>query len=298
MVIVAPSYAGPNLNAVRGPALDAVAAVVARAGLFQTVDPAVAAKLTTQLAAVNFARRQQIYAEGDPGDQLYIVTSGKVKIGRHCPDGRSHLLAIAGPSDTLGELSLFDPGPRTATATALTDVGAVALDRSNFRAWVAEHPQIAERLLQVLARRLRRTDSDLSDLIFTDVAARVAKHLLRLAQRFGVPENGALRVTHNLTQEELAQLIGTSRETVNKVLGDFTGHGWIRLDRESVLINESESLVRRAHRTGAPDTNESPAAAWCTAPSPMVAADPAPMGISPLRGGQDTPRSAKSDRTY
>lgn len=255
MVTVADHPAATTLAAVRGPAPDTVTTIVARAGIFQTVDPAVAAELTRQLAAVHFSRRQQIYREGQPGDQLYIVTAGKVKIGRGCSDGRSHLLAIAGPSDMFGELSLFDPGPRTATATALTEVDAVAIDRDAFRAWVAAHPQIAERLLRVLARRLRRTDSDLSDLIFTDVAARLAKHLLRLAQRFGVQEDGALRVTHNLTQEELAQLVGASREMVNKVLADFTGHGWIRLDRNGMLITEPESLLRRAHRTATPDTS-------------------------------------------
>ena len=97
----------------------------------------------------------------------------------------------------------------------------------------------------MLTRRRRRTDDDLSDLIFTDVGTRVAKQLLRLTHRFGTQENGALRVTHNLTQEELAQLIGASRETVNKVLADFTQHGWIRLDGQSMLMSALRSARRR-----------------------------------------------------
>lgn len=125
----------------------AVTAIVARTGIFQTVDPTAVAALMTHLQPVHFSRRQQIYGEGEPGDQLYIVTSGKVKLGRRSSDGRSHLLAIAGPSHMFGELSIFDPGPRTATATSVTEVDAVTMDRNAFRAWVADRPEIAERLL-------------------------------------------------------------------------------------------------------------------------------------------------------
>ncbi|MDD4866721.1 MAG: Crp/Fnr family transcriptional regulator [Mycobacterium sp.] len=225
-----------------------MAAMVGRSGIFQAIDPAVAAELTTQLAVAHFAGRQQIFVEGQRGDQLYIVISGMVGLGHRCPDRRSHLLAIAGPSDIFGELSLFDPAPRAATATALTEVDVVAVDRQTFQTWIAEHPRIAERLLRMLARRMRRTEDDLCDLISTDVAGRVAKHLLRLSHRFGVQDDGAVRVTHNLTQADLAQLVGACRETVNKVLADFAGNGWIRLDTKSILITESESLVHRTRR--------------------------------------------------
>lgn len=198
-----------------------------------------------QLQPVHFSCRQPIYAEGELGDRLYIVASGKVRIGRRSRDGRGHLLAVVGPSEMFGELSLLDPGPRTSSATATTDVRAVAMDRDVVRGWVADRPDIAERL-RVLARRLRRTDDDLSDLIFTAVAGRVAKQLLRLAQRFGIQEDSAMRVNHDLTQEELAQRVGSSRETVNKVLMDFTQRGWIQVAGKSVLITDSERMVRRA----------------------------------------------------
>ena len=108
------------------------------------------------------------------------------------------------------------------------------------------HPEIAEQLLRVLARRLRRTNDTLADLIFTDVPGRVAKELLQLAQRFGSREGGGLRVTHDLTQEELAQLVGASRETVNKALADFAHRGWLRLEGKTVVILDPERLRRRA----------------------------------------------------
>jgi CRP/FNR family transcriptional regulator, cyclic AMP receptor protein len=145
-----------------------------------------------------------------------------------------------------GELSIFDPGPRTSSATTVTDVLVGAMDRETVRAWIADRPEIAERMLRVLARRLRRTNYNLADLIFTAVPGRVAKRLLRLAQRFGTQEGDVLRVTHDLTQEEIAQLVGASRETVNKALADFAHRGWIRLEGKSVLICDCESLAMRA----------------------------------------------------
>ncbi|HYH32380.1 MAG TPA: Crp/Fnr family transcriptional regulator, partial [Pseudonocardia sp.] len=171
--------------------------VLARAGIFQGVDPAAIEVLTESLERVEFPRGTVIFNEGEPGDRLYIVSTGKVKIGRRSPDGRENLLSIFGPSDMFGELSIFDPGPRTSTATTVTDVRAYTMDRNALREWIAARPEIAEQLLRVVARRLRRTNNLLADLIFTDVPGRVAKQLLQLAQRFGTQEGGALRVTHD-----------------------------------------------------------------------------------------------------
>jgi CRP/FNR family cyclic AMP-dependent transcriptional regulator len=220
--------------------------VLARAGMFQGVEPRAVSSLTAELRPVNFPSGHTVFVEGEPGDRLYILISGKVKIGRRSPDGRENLLTILGPSDMFGELSVFDPGPRTSSATTITEVRAVSMDRETVRAWIADRPEIAEKMLRVLARRLRRTNHDLADLIFTDVPGRVAKQLLRLAQQFGTQEGDALRVSHDLTQEEIAQLVGASRETVNKALSDFAHRGWIRLEGKCVLICDCEHLARRA----------------------------------------------------
>jgi CRP/FNR family cyclic AMP-dependent transcriptional regulator len=220
--------------------------ILARAGIFQGVEPTAVAALAAELTEVEFPRGQVIFHEGEPGDRLYIILSGKVKLGRRSPDGRENLLTIMGPSDMFGELSIFDPGPRTSSATTVTEVRAATMDRDALKKWIKDRPEIAEQLLRVLARRLRRTNNNLADLIFTDVPGRVAKQLLQLAQRFGTQEGGALRVTHDLTQEEIAQLVGASRETVNKALADFAQRGWLRLEGKSVLIADSERLARRA----------------------------------------------------
>ncbi len=219
---------------------------LARAGIFQGIDPTAVEALSSALQPVEFPRAHVIFAEGEPGDRLYIIVSGKVKIGRRSGDGRENLLAVFGPSDMFGELSIFDPGPRTSTATTVTEVRAVTMDRAALHEWIGKRPEIADQLLRVIARRLRRTNNMLADLIFTDVPGRVAKALLQLAQRFGTQEAGMLRVTHDLTQEEIAQLVGASRETVNKALADFAHRGWLRLEGKSVLIQEPDRLARRA----------------------------------------------------
>ena len=220
--------------------------MLARAGIFQGVDPSAVSALLNQLRPVALPRGHTVFAEGEHGDRLYIIASGKVKIVRRSPDGRENLLTIMGPPDMFGELSVFDPGPRTSSVITITDVRAAWMGRDVLRAWMAGRPQIAEQLLRVLARRLRRTNNDLADLILTDVPGRVAKQLLALGQRFGTEQDGGLRVTHGLTQVEIAQLVGASRETVNKALADFAQRGWIRLASKSVLICDSERLARRA----------------------------------------------------
>ena len=220
--------------------------ILARAGLFQGVASEAAEALSQALESADYNRGETVFAEGEQGDTLYIVVTGKVKIGRRATDGRENMLSVMGPSDMFGELSLFDPGPRTATATVLTDGRLASLAHSSLRPWINDRPEIAEQLLRVLARRLRRTNDALADLIFTDVPGRVAKQLLALAERFGSPEGEGTRVHHDLTQEELAQLVGASRETVNKALADFASRGWVRVDSRALTILDSDRLARRA----------------------------------------------------
>jgi CRP/FNR family transcriptional regulator, cyclic AMP receptor protein len=220
--------------------------VLAKAGLFQGVPAEDAEVIAGQFDMIDFPRGTVIFHEGEPGDSLYIVLAGKIKLDRRTADGRENLVAVMGPSDQFGELSMFDPGPRTTTAVAVTDSRLARMPKQALRQWITDRPEISEKLLRVLARRLRRTNNMLADLIFTDVPGRVAKQLLQLASKFGSMDGGQLRVTHDLTQEELAQLVGASRETVNKALADFASRGWLRLEGKGVVIMDRERLARRA----------------------------------------------------
>ncbi len=217
-----------------------------RAPLFSALDDEAASALRASMSQTRVRRGQVIFREGDSGDRLYVVTEGKVKLGRTSSDGRENLLAILGPGQMFGELSLFDPGPRSATATAVTDVTMEELSHAELLRWLTGRPDVARGLLSQLAARLRRANDVVADLVFSDVPGRVAKALLDLSVRFGRTADDGVHVHHDLTQEELAQLVGASRETVNKALADFTARGWLRLEPRSVVLLDVDRLRRRA----------------------------------------------------
>jgi hypothetical protein len=219
--------------------------VIRRAPLFTALDDASAATLRESMTQVKVSKGQTLFKEGDAGDRLFVVVEGKLKLGTSSGDGRENLLSILGPGDMFGELSLFDPGPRTATATAVTDARVLALANDQVIGWVTAHPQVSLQLLKRLARRLRRTNEVLADLVFADVPGRVAKAIMDLGERFGTKKDDGLHVNHELTQEELAQLVGASRETVNKALADFAGRGWVRLEPRAVVVLDYERLSKR-----------------------------------------------------
>ncbi len=191
-------------------------------------------------------RGERLFAEGDLGDCLYLVISGKVKLTRTAPDGRESLVSVHGPGDMFGELAMFDPTYRTSTAVAVTDARLAEIDHDDLRQVLTTRPAVSLLLLKALAQRLRRITETNTNLIFTDVPGRVAKALLELAGKFGVPGEDGIQVNHDLTQEELAQLVGASRETVNKALADFATRGWIQLSAKSVLLIDPDRLKRRA----------------------------------------------------
>ncbi len=219
--------------------------IVRKAPIFLGLDSAAADALRSSMSLVKLRKGQSLFKEGDDGDNLYVVSNGKVKLGTKSPDGRENLLMILGPGDMFGELSLFDSGPRTATATAVTDSKLLTLGQDKVIPWVREHPEVSLQLLARLASRLRRTNEVVGDLVFSDVPGRVAKALIDLGVKFGEKRPEGLFVNHDLTQEELAQLVGASRETVNKALADFAQRGWLRLEARSVMILDYERLLKR-----------------------------------------------------
>jgi CRP-like cAMP-binding protein len=215
------------------------------APLFKALDDEAAASLRESMAAQIVKKGQILFQEGQAGDRLYLVKSGKIKLSHASGDGRESVLMVLGPGDMFGELSLFDPGPRTSTAIAVTDSEVLGLGNTDLKPWLEGRPEVAQALLQALAHRLRRNSEIMSDLVFADVPGRVAKALLELGEKFGVKSSTGISVHHDLTQEELAQLVGASRETVNKALADFASRGWVKLEPRAVIILDYERLVKR-----------------------------------------------------
>ena len=217
-----------------------------QAPLFAALDAEGAQALRSSMVEQHLLKGDVLFREGDHADRLYVIVEGKVKLGQTSVDGRESLLLVLGPGEMFGELSLFDPGQRSSTATALTDAVVLALGNEQLRPWLTGRPEVAAALLRALAHRLRRQNDTLADLVFSDVPGRVAKALMDLGEKFGRVTPDGLLVTHDMTQEELAQLVGASRETVNKALADFAQRNWIRLESRQVLILDVERLGKRA----------------------------------------------------
>ena len=181
-----------------------------------------------------------------------LLEKGRVKLTRESNDGRVQLLSIHARGEGCWARSRCSTrpaalGPPSAVAM-VNGTRVVWLEHDALFAWLDRYPRVAVDMLQVLANRMRSNNERITDLVFMDVPARLAKTLLDLASRFGEPVEAGLKVPHDLTQEELAQLVGSSRETVNKALMDFSNRGWIAREGRSIVIYQPGMLIRRSRR--------------------------------------------------
>jgi CRP/FNR family transcriptional regulator, cyclic AMP receptor protein len=185
-----------------------------------------------------------VFREGEAGDALYVVMEGRIRVSVLSAEGSEATLAFMDRGDCVGELALFDGGPRSATATASEPTRTFIVTRAEFADWLKSRPAAALALLETLSGRLRRTDEALADLCFLDLPQRLAKQLVRLAvQNPGAA--GAPAKVH-VTQAEIAGLLSVSRESVNKQLNQFVRDGWISLGRGWVRVDDVAALRRFA----------------------------------------------------
>jgi len=151
--------------------------VVRKAPLFTALDDAAAASLRASMDSVKINKGGILFKEGDSGEHVYVIVEGKLKLGTSSGDGRENLLSILGPGEMFGELSLFDPGPRTSTATAVTDAKLLSLSHEKLIPWLRDNPDVSLQLLARLAQRLRRTNEAVGGPVFPDVPGRLSKGL-------------------------------------------------------------------------------------------------------------------------
>ena len=196
--------------------------------LFGCLGPEHIERLSTYASSRSFGRGATIFSKGDPGTSLFAVCSGTVRIGVPSPDGRDAVFNLVRPGEIFGEIALLDGRPRTADATAMTDCELMVIDRRDFVALLGSQPEISLRVIEVLCARIRHTSEQVEDVLFLDLSARLAKLLLRLSNS-GERANGQCKVA--MTQRELGQMIGMSRESTNKQLREWEGRKWVRLER-------------------------------------------------------------------
>jgi CRP/FNR family cyclic AMP-dependent transcriptional regulator len=194
-----------------------------------------------------FRNGEVIFHREDPGQVLYVIKEGKVKISLVSPDGQEISLVVFGKGECFGELTILDGLPRSADAIAMEKVECYTLQRSDFHKAIMNNPKIAIQVMEVLSNRLRSTDQMVEDLIFLDVYGRVAKKLLELADVHGVKVENGIRIDVRLTQQELASMVGASRESVNKVMGYFTDKNFISTDKHKITLHRITELKRRIY---------------------------------------------------
>ena len=191
-----------------------------------------------------FARGQAIFHKDDPGESLFIIEEGSVRIYLPSPQGADLTLAILGRGDFFGDMALLDGRPRSASATALQETRAAALDRADFTTVIQSRPEAAMAVLAAVAQRLREANEMAGDLAFLDVGGRLAKKLLELAATHGVEKSGGILLDLPLTQEELANMVGVTRESVNRHLSLLRRQGVIGGQGRRFVIRDAEALRR------------------------------------------------------
>ena len=200
-------------------------------------------------AGAQTARHQRgstIFQKGDAGSSLMAVVRGRVKICTYSNDGKELVLNILGQGGLFGEIAVLDGRPRTADAVALEETDLLVLERAQLLPFLTTNPEIAGRLFAVLCQKLRQTSEHLEDALLREAPSRVARGLLRLAETFGQERPGGTRLDIKLSQGQIGSLIGVSRESVNKHLGDWTRSGHLAMEEGCIVIRDRALLERVA----------------------------------------------------
>lgn len=212
--------------------------------LFSGLSPVELQEMERMTRMQEVKKRQPVYLAGDPASTVYLLKAGRVKISRTAPTGKEITFDILEPGEIFGELEVLGDTPRDAQAEALDDALICAIRREDFEHFLQTHQDLTVKLTKLIGLRLRKIQSRVEDLVFRDVPARLAHLLLELGKTEEVPEGPEIRIRVKLTHQEMANLIGCSRETVSTTLGQFRDGGLIRVDNRSLTIVDRNGLAR------------------------------------------------------
>ena len=214
--------------------------ILARTDFFADAAPSALAAVAAAGQELHLIRGDVLFNEGDPPESLYLVLSGRLAIALANPiDRRESVVALMEDGDLFGEMGMLDDGPRSAMARALEPTSVLAIPYTYVLAMFEENPKLLWNVVRMLAQRIRVTDEALADSVFLDVTGRTAKRLLELA-------NGTDEFTLPVTQEELAGMVGASRERVNKAIASFIRLGWLEQQDRTYRITQRDRLELRA----------------------------------------------------
>jgi len=214
--------------------------------LFRDFDETEILQVAGLVTTRRFAKHQTIFREGDPGQTFYptfyLILSGSVAVVRIAPDGRETILSILKERDFFGEMSVFDTSVRAASVRTMTEAEVGVIERNDFLALIDKTPRIGRLLVIALSERLRAANKLIAATTSQDIRARLASLLLNLMQNFGEPVDTGTRISLRLTNQEMANMIGTTRETVNRTLNRFWDERVIDMRTAHVIVMEPETL--------------------------------------------------------
>jgi CRP/FNR family transcriptional regulator, cyclic AMP receptor protein len=210
--------------------------------LFSKLSPKQIDRLAACIVGKSAPRGTSICAKGDPGSSLFVICQGMVKISVPSADGHDAVLNLIGKGDVFGEIALLDGRPRTADVVAITDCELFSIERRDFLPLVKEEPEIAIKMIEILCAKLRRTTEQAENLMFLALPARLAKALLRLSDG----DEGSCERKVAVTQKDLGNIIGMSRESTNRQLRIWEEQGLVRLERGGIVILSAKELERIA----------------------------------------------------
>ncbi len=221
-----------------------ITAILEKVPLFSELGGPELERVTAIARERTYPKNSVILFEDDPGDALYVVAQGQVKVVLIGEDGREVILSVLGQGEFFGEMALIDDEPRSAHVIAMEDSTLLVLRREDFQGILRMTPGIALALLRELSRRLRRVDEKVGSLVLLDVNGRVAQLLLDLAD-----EEHSDRITRRLTHHTIAQMIGSSRETVSRTMRELVEKGYIEVSRKEIMVRDRTALEAAAGRS-------------------------------------------------
>lgn len=184
-----------------------------------------------------------IFHEGDPGSAFFLVKQGRVKIYKAAPDGREQVISILGDGQIFGDVPVFDGGPYPATAATMVETEIYQVKRDEFEEFLRRHPDVAMKLLKMLGQRLRQAMALIRDLSFKQVPHRLAGLLLKLALENGKAVDGGTLIDMALSRQDIAEIVGTSRETVTREIKKMESNGMLRLEGRRIIVTDAEKLT-------------------------------------------------------
>ncbi|MCX5867181.1 MAG: Crp/Fnr family transcriptional regulator [Proteobacteria bacterium] len=221
------------------PGRDEAGTLLDRVDFFRRMEPELKKHLLKLVQLRRFEREGVILTQEEAGTSLYFIFEGRVKVVLYGEDGKEITLSTLGTGAFFGEMAMIDGEPRSASVVALEETGLLIITQKDFLGLIRRYPRVAIEFLSEMSRRLRKADEMIGSLALLDVAGRVARFLLNLAKEEGVQEAGGMIVSSRPTHQEIASRIGTTRETVTRVLGELVSRGYITIKGKKVIVHES-----------------------------------------------------------